>query len=131
VALGVAPGAARARRAEQGLVVVASRGGGRGVAAVAERGAPVAPRGGVHADVAGQAEARAVLGAVEERAQRGAAGAGDVVAAHASRLAWIVPVVAAPRVIGGWWRPIDRRPVRCEVIDDGGGGGSMPWAEYI
>lgn len=63
VALGVARGFARARRAERRAVVVAARHGARRVAAVAERRALVARRGRVHGDVAGQAEARGVLGA--------------------------------------------------------------------
>ena len=137
MAVGVAAGGACARRAEQGLVVGAAPGGGCGVAGVAERGAPVGRRGDVHADVAGQAEARAVLGAVEERAQRGAAGAGDVVVAHGGaalpRRTWRAAgraaggeagVGRACRGVGstegvavaGWWRP----------IDNGGGSGSMP-----
>lgn len=57
----------------------AARGGGRGVAALAERGAQVRARGGgVHVHVTEQAQERAVLGAVEQRALLGA-----VVAEHA------------------------------------------------
>ena len=67
-------------RAEEGPVDGAARGGGRGVASLAERGALVGARGGgVHRDVTEQAQARAVLGAVQQRALRGA-----VVAGHAA-----------------------------------------------
>ena len=72
VALGVVPGGTRTRRAEGGPVVGAER--GRGVACLA--GALMGMRGGgVHE----RAQARAVLGTVEQRALRGA-----VVAGHAT-----------------------------------------------
>lgn len=58
----------RARRAERGLVLGAVRGCGGSVAAGAERRALMGPHRlvGVHGDVAEQAEARRVLGAVQE-----------------------------------------------------------------
>jgi hypothetical protein len=77
MALGVAPGSARARRAERGPVDGAARGGGRCVASLAERRALVEGGRGVHGDVAGQAQARAELGAVEQRALGGAVVAGN------------------------------------------------------
>lgn len=69
--MAVARGVARARGAERLGVVVGARHGGRGVARVAERGAPVRARGRgvVGGEVADQAEARAaVLGAVHDGA---------------------------------------------------------------